>query len=120
MNRIDKLEVKLEKQANPINELEGQIALQKNMPDQLEIKCENNEQYSRRTSIRIHGIEVPENKSFDNVMAVVKSCPVEINAPFDQDNIDRVHRIRKKYTDENTRKNIQSITVKFKSWKSRK
>ena len=63
MNRIDKLEGKLEKQANRINELEGQIALHKNMSDQLEIKCDNNEQYSRRTSIRIHGIEVPENES---------------------------------------------------------
>ena len=74
MNRIDKLEGKLEKQANRINELEGQIALQKNMSDQLEFKFDNNEQDSRRTSIRIHGIEVPENESIDNVMAVVKSC----------------------------------------------
>ena len=71
MNRIDKLEGKLEKQANCINEVEGQIALQKNLSDQLEIKCDKNEEYSRRTSIRIHGIEVPENESIDNVMAVV-------------------------------------------------
>ena len=112
MNWIDKLEGKLEKQANRINKLEGQIALQKNMSDQLEIKCENNEQYSRRTSIRIHGIEVPENESIDNVTAVVKSCHEKINVPFDQDNIDCVHRIGKKYTD------VQSIIVKFRSWKS--
>ena len=57
MNQIEKLEGKLEKQANRINELEGQIALQKKMSDLLEIKCDNNEQYSRRTSIRIHGTE---------------------------------------------------------------
>ena len=37
-----------------------------------------------------------------------------------QDNIHRVHRIGKKYTDENTGKKVQSIIVKFKSWKSRK
>ena len=120
MNQIDKLERNLEKQVNRINEFEGQIALQKNMSDQLEIKCNNNERYSRRTSIRIHGIEVPENESTDNVMAVVKSCHEKIHVPFDQDNIDRVHRIGKKYTDGNTRKKIQSIIVKFKSWKSRK
>ena len=47
----DKLEGKLEKKANCVNELEGQIALQKKMSDLLEIKCDNNEQYSRRTSI---------------------------------------------------------------------
>ena len=74
MNEIDKLEGKLEKPANHINELEGQIALQKKLSDLLEIKCDNNEQYSRRTSIRIHGTEVPENESVNNVMAVVKSC----------------------------------------------
>ena len=77
----------------------------------MEIKCDNNEQYSRRTSIRIHGIEVPENDSIDNVMAVVKSCHKKINVPFDEDNIDRVLRIGKKYTDRNTGEKIQSIIV---------
>ena len=119
MNQIDKLEGKLEKQANRINEFEGKIALQKKMSELLEIKCDNNEQYSRRTSTRIHGTEVPENESIDNVMAVVKYCHEKINVPFDQDNIGRVHRIRKKYTDENAGKKVQSIIVKFKSWKSR-
>ena len=120
INQIEKLEGKLEKQANRINELEGQIALHKKMSDLLEIKCDNNEQYSRRNSIRIHGTEVSENESVDNVMAVVKSCHEKINVPFDQDNIDRVHRIGKKYTDENAGKKVQSIIVKSKSWKSRK
>ena len=89
------------------------------MSDLLEIKCDNNEKYNRRTSIRIHGTEVPENESIDNVMAVVKSYHKKINVPFDQDNINCVHQIAKKYTDENTGKKIQPIIVKFKSWKSR-
>ena len=114
MNHIDKPEGKLEKQANRINELEGQIALQKKMSDCF--KCENNEKYSQRTSIRIHGTEVPENESVDNVMAVVKSCHEKINVPFDQDNIDCVHQIGKKYTDGNTGEKVQSIIVKFKLW----
>ena len=79
----------MEKQANRINELEGQIALQKNTSDQLEIKCDNHEQDSRRPSIRIHGNKVPENEPIDNVMAVVKSCHEKINVTFEQDNIDR-------------------------------
>ena len=103
-----------------INELKGQIGLQKKMSDQLEIKCDKSEQYSRLTSILIHGIEVPENESIDNVMAFVKSCHEKINVSFDQDNIDRVHRVGKKYTDENIGKKIQPIIVKFKSSKSRK
>ena len=79
MNRIDKLKGKWERQANRINRLEGQIVLKKNMSDQLEIKCDNNEQCSQRTSIRFHGIEVPENESHDNVTAAVKSCHEKIN-----------------------------------------
>ena len=97
-----------------INELKGQIGLQKKMSDQLEIKCDKSEQYSRLTSILIHGIEVPENESIDNVMAFVKSCHEKINVSFDQDNIDRVHRVGKKYTDGNIGKKIQPIIVKFK------
>ena len=75
MSQIDKIERKLEKQANRINKLERQTASQRNVPGQLETKCDNNEQYRRGTSTRIHGIEaeVPENESIDNVMAVLKS-----------------------------------------------
>ena len=73
-----------------------------------------------RTRIQIHGIEVPENESIDNVMVVMKSCHEKINVPFDHDNRDRVHRIRKKYSDENPGKKNQSIIFKFKSWESRK
>ena len=53
-------------------------------------------------------------------MAFVKSCHEKINVSFDQDNIDRVHRVGKKCTDENIGKKIQPIIVKFKSSKSRK
>ena len=104
----------------PINALEGQIGLQKNMSDQWEINCDNNEQYNRRTSIWIHGIEVPENESVDNLVAVVKSCHERVNVLFDQDNIDHVHRAGKKYTYENTGNKIQSVIVKINLWKSLK
>ena len=87
------------------------------MSDQLEIICDNNQQYSRLTRIRIHGIEVPENESFNNIMTVVKSCHKKIHVTLDQENIDCLHRIGKKYTNEITGK-IQSIIDKFKSWKS--
>ena len=53
-------------------------------------------------------------------MAVVKSCMEKKSVPFYQDNIDRVHRVGTKYTDENTGKKIQSIIVYFESCKFRK
>ena len=106
MNWIDTHEGKLERQKNRFNELEGEIALPKNMLDQLEIKFDDNEQYSGCTSIGIHGILVPENKSNDNVMAVVKSCQEKIYVPFDQGNVDRAYRVGNKCTDKNIAKKI--------------
>ena len=41
-----------------------------------------------------------------------------MNLSFQNENIDRVHRIGKTYTDKSTGKNVQSIIVKFNSWKS--
>ena len=64
------------------------------MSDQLEIKCDDNEQYMQRTN-RNRGIVVPENES-NNVMAVVRSCHEKINVPFDQDNLYRVERVGNK------------------------
>ena len=73
----------MERQTIRTNELEGQIALQKNMSDQLEIKYDEKEQYSRLISIRIHGIVTHENEFNDKVMAVVESCHEKINVSFD-------------------------------------
>ena len=64
------------------------------MSDQLEIKCDDNEQYRQRTN-RNRGIVVPENES-NNVMAAVRSCHKKINVPFDQDNLYLVERVGNK------------------------
>lgn len=79
------------------------------MLDQLETKCDDNEQYRRRTSIRIHGIAVPEtaeNESNDNVMDAEKHCHEKINVPFDHDNIGYVQGVVNKYTDKKTGKKV--------------
>ena len=65
------------------------------MSDQLDIKCDDNEQHRQRTN-RNRGIVVPENES-NNVMAVVKSCHEKsCHVPFDQDNLYRVERVGNK------------------------
>ena len=84
--------------------------------DQLESKCDNNEQYRRCTGIQILGIEVPEHESNDNVMAVVKSCHEKINQIVYRP----CNQVGSKYTDENSGKKIRSVIAQFKSWKSRK
>ena len=39
---------------------------------------------------------------------------------FAQEDIDLTHRIRMKYTDKNSGKEVKSIIVKFNSWRARK
>ena len=111
MNRIDKLERKLERQTNRINVLKGKITLQRNVLDQLEIRCVDNQQSADVPVFEFMELQYLRIKSNDNLLAVVKSCHGEIKVTFDQDNIDRVHRVGKKCTDENTGKKLQSIIV---------
>ena len=66
---IFKLEEKFDNQNQKINELEGKIAIQSNTIEQLIIECYDNEQYSRRSCLRIHRIEYS-----DNVLQQVKEC----------------------------------------------
>ena len=116
---ISKFEEKFNEQNRKIDELEGKIAIQENTTDQLISKCDDDEQYSRRSCLRIHGIECSDDERNGNVLQRVKECYEEINLSFQDENIDRVHRIGKTYTDKNTGKKVKSIIVKFNSWKSR-
>ena len=114
---ISKFEEIIDEQNREIDELEGKIAIQANTIHQLMIKSNDNEQYSRRSCLRIHGTECSNDER--NVLQRVKECYEELNLPFQDENIDSVHRIGKTYTDKNTEKKVQSIIVKFNSWKSR-
>ena len=100
---ISKFEEKFDEQNRKIDELEGKIAIEANTLDQLIIKCDDNEQYSRRSCLRIHGIECSDDERND-VLQWVKECNEEMNLPFQDENIDRVHRIGRAYTDKNTGK----------------
>ena len=102
-----------------IDEPEGNISLQANTIDQLIIKCDDNEQYSRRSCLRIHGIECSDDERNDNVLERVKECYEEISLSFQDGNIDRVHRIGQTYTYKNIIKKVKFIIVKFNYWKSR-
>ena len=83
------------------------------------IKCDDNEQYSRRSCLRIHGIVTNSNEESEDVIGKVRECYDALNLPFDEELIDRTHRIGKEYTDKISGKQVKSIIVKFKSWKAR-
>ena len=106
---ISKFEEKFDEQNRKIDELEGKIAIQANTVDQFIIKCD--EQYSRRSSLRIQGFECSDDERTDNVLQRVKVCYKEMNLPFQDENIDCVHRIGRTYTDKNTGKKFHLCEV---------
>ena len=115
---MKRFEEKLDEQNAKIIELQSKIAIQDNALQRLEIKCDDNEQYSRRSCIRIHGVQYNENDDI-SVTNKVEQCCDEIGVKFDMNEIDRVHYIGKPVLDTDSKQKVRSIIVKFKSWKSR-
>ena len=102
-----------------IEKLESIITIHENTIDKLLVKCHDNEQYSGRSCLRIHEMEVKENEGEDAVMNVLEDCYSSVILQFDANDIDRAHRIGLHYTDKNSGKKVKSIIVKFRSWKAR-
>ena len=115
---ISKFESKLREQNLKIQELESKIHSQENAFKKLEIISDDNKQYSRRSCLRIHGIEFKEGDSGD-VMEELEKCYNVIGIPFNENEIDRAHGIGKPFLDKERKKTVRSIIVKFKSWKVR-
>ena len=76
-----------------IDELEERVLFRENTINQLLMKCDDNEQYSRRNCLRIHGIE---SKKIDDVWQKVKECYQTVQVPFAQEDIDRAHKIQER------------------------
>ena len=53
---MKKNEDKFKEQNTRIEELESKLAIKQNVTDNLEIKCDDNKQYSRRSCLRVHGL----------------------------------------------------------------
>ena len=116
--RLDEQEIIIKQQNAKLEEMESRLALRQNtiekLVDQLEVKSDNLEQYSRRSCLRINGIEVVDG--VENINTTLENCYNHIGQKFDTHEIDRAHRIGKTYVDKVTKKVHQSIIVKYKSW----
>ena len=109
---IDKLRTR-------INVLENNVAVSNLKIEHLEINIDDNEQYSRRHSLRLSGLEKRKyNETADDVMRGVYDEMDRLDAPINELEIDRAHRTGKKYKDEEG-KWQQPILLKFNSWKAR-
>ena len=109
----------ISEQNTKIEKLESIITIHENTIDWLLVKCDDDAQYSRRSCLRIHGVEVKENEDEDGIMNVLDDCYFSVNLQFDANDIDRAHRIGLPCTDKNSGKKVKSIIVKFRSWKAR-
>ena len=64
----------------------------------LEVKADDNERYSRRSCLRIHGInKYDENSSNENMEDILSNCYEKVDVPFNHNEINRVHRIGKPF-----------------------
>ena len=95
---MKKSDEKISERNAKIEKLESIITIHENAIDQLLVKCDDNEQYSRRRCLRIHGVEVKENEDEDGVMNMLEDCYCSVNLQFDATDIDRAHRIGLPYT----------------------
>ena len=115
---ISKFEDKLREQNLKIQELEFKIHSQENVFKKLEIISDDNEQYGRRSCLRIHGFEFKEGNSGE-VMEEIEKCYYVMGIPFNENEIYRAHGIGIRFLDKKWKKKVRSIIVKFKSWKAR-
>ena len=103
MKRFDK---KLDKQNTKIIELQTKIAIQGNALQKFEIKSDDNEQYSRRSSIRIHGVQYDENVDISVVNKVERCCD-EIAVKPDMNEIYSVNYIGKPIFDTDSKQKVR-------------
>ena len=115
---MKRFEEKLDEQNAKIIELQSKIAIQDNALQRLEIKCDDNEQYSCRSCKRIHGVQYNENDDI-SVINNVEQCCDEIGVEFEMNEIDKVHYIGEPVFDTDSKRKVRSIIVKFKSRESR-
>ena len=76
-------------------------------------------QYGRRNCLRIDGIPYEENESANEVLDIVRKKVNECEIDIPDIAFDRAHRIGPKYDDRKTKIKMQSILVKFTTFRHR-
>ena len=71
---VTKFAERFMEQNRKIDELEERVSCQENTINQLFLKCDYNELYSRRNFLRINGTESKKNEKIDDMWQNVKEC----------------------------------------------
>ena len=116
----EKIELATKPMIDRIVTLENKLALYEAHMQELEVLIDNSEQYSRRSCLRIYGVQAPDagtRESPSDYMKIVQEIFKEMQVTIPESEIDRTHRVGQKK--QVNGKTDQGIIVKFKSWNSR-
>ena len=67
----------------------------------------------------MHDLKYGKNENQNDIVSKVSECFSEIGLPYEEADIDRVHRIGKPYKNEGSGLRMKSIIIKFKTWRYR-
>ena len=95
-------------------DLEEKIALQEKKIENLRMKCDDNEQYSRRYCLRMHGLKYDKNESQNDLVSKISECFSEIGLPYEETEMNRLPRIGRPYGNESLGLIMKPIIIKFK------
>ena len=120
--QIENLNDKLTKQNSTISVLQNNVEVLNEQCSKLRkdinTKCDELEQYSRRQCLRIEGIVKTRKEKVEDVINLVKDCFAEADVNIPDTVLDRAHRIGPVCKDESDQ-NIQGIIVKFTNFRYR-
>ena len=89
--------------------MESKLAVKQTAIDNLVIKCDNNEQYSKGSCVHIHGLDFKSDE--DDAMEKVARCYRDMGKEFNQNEIDCAHCNGKSFIGKEKKKK-RSIIIK--------
>ena len=90
INKLGVMETERKEQATAINELKSQVKEKNQIINQLQNRMRDTEQYARNRNIEISGVEDTRE---ENLRAIMANIAVKIGVPFQDKDIDVIHRL---------------------------
>ena len=79
--------------------------------------AQNVETVGKTAQSRVKIVHPPATSSSDDVMEEIENCCNVMVIPFNENEIDRAHGIRKPFLYEEGKKKVRPVIVKYKFWK---
>ena len=86
---IERFEEKFTVQNQKIVDLEEKIGLQEKKIENLSIKCDDNEQYSRRYCLRMPDLKYDKNENQIDTVSKFSECFSKVGLLYEEEEIDR-------------------------------